>query len=85
MIMLALAATLALAVYLRLRGAGGLLIIPLAALLMPCVILFSAFVYPGDPELREAWLLAAAVGLFFGMLIAGFGYFVAPMLKNRTP
>jgi len=85
MMMLALAVTLALAIYLRLHSSLGIVIIPLAALLMPAVILFSAFVYPGDPELQQWWLMAAGVGLFFGGLIAAFGYFITPMLKDRMP
>lgn len=85
MMMLALAVTLVLSIYLRLRSTLGLAIIPLAALLMPAVILFSAFVYPGDPELQQWWLMAVGVGLFFGALIASFGYFITPMLKDRAP
>jgi hypothetical protein len=83
MMMLALAATLALAIYLRLHSKLGLASIPLAALLMPCTILFSAFVYPGDPELQQVWLMAFGVGLFFGGVIATFGYFIAPMLWKQ--
>lgn len=85
MLMLALAATLILSIYLRLRSGLGLYGIALAALLMPCAILFSAFIYPGDPELQQWWWLAVAVGLFFGGLLAAFGYFVTPMLSQRTP
>ena len=85
MMMLALAATLALAIYLRLYSKLGLAVIPLAAVLMPCVILFSAFIYPGDPELQQAWMIAVGVGLFFGGLIAAFGYFITPMISNRAP
>ncbi|SDU02166.1 hypothetical protein SAMN05216296_1309 [Pseudomonas pohangensis] len=85
MMMLALAATLILTIYLRQRSQLGLVIIPLAALLMPLAILFSAFIYPGDPELQEWWLMAVGVGLFFGGLIASFGYFITPMLGNRLP
>lgn len=85
MMMLALAATMFLTVYLRLRSKLGMVIVPMAALFMPFVILFSAFIYPGDPELREAWLVAASVGWFFGLVVAGFGYFISPMLKHRGP
>jgi len=85
MMMLALAATLALVIYLRLHSSLGIASIPLAALLMPAAILFSAFIYPGDPELQQWWLPAVGVGLFFGGLIAAFGYFITPMLINRVP
>lgn len=85
MMMTALAATLALTIYLRLHSSLGIVIIPLAAMLMPPVILFMAFVYPGDPELRQWWMMAVGVGLFFGALIAAFGYFITPMFIDRKP
>ena len=81
----ALAIAFALSIYLRLRGVHAALTIPLPALLVAAGVLFQAFIFPGDPELAEHWLIAALVGMFFGVLVAGFGYFVAPMLRNRVP
>ena len=85
MILAVLTAAFALAVYLHLRGVGAAVAIPVAAILVPEGVLFQAFIYPGDSELRQYWLMAALVGLFFGVLAAAFGYFVAPMLGNRKP
>ena len=85
MLLSALAIAFALSIYLRLRGVHAALAIPLPALLVVAGVLFQAFIFPGDPELAEHWLIAALVGMFFGVLVAGFGYFVAPMLRNRNP
>ncbi|MBF7729158.1 hypothetical protein [Pseudomonas sp. N040] len=85
MMLAVLAATFALAIYLRLHGVGALLAIPLAALLVPAGILFAAFVFPAHAELRAEWPAACGVGLFFGALAATFGYQVAAMLGNREP
>lgn len=78
-----LAMAFALAFYLHLRGRRAVPAIAPAALLVPAGVLFQAFIFPGDPELAQHWLLAALVGLFFGLLAAGFGYFVAPMIRNK--
>lgn len=83
MLLAVLAIAFALAIHLRLRGIGAALAIPLAAAVVAAGVLFQAFIYPGDPELQQWWQLAAAVGLLFGVMIAGFGYFIAPMLKDR--
>ena len=83
MLLSVLAMAFALAFYLHLRGVGASLAIPLSALLVPAGVLFQAFIFPGDPDLAEHWLLAAMVGMFFGILASGFGYFVAPMMRHK--
>lgn len=83
MLLSVLAMAFALAVYLHLRGLGAVVAIALSALLVPVGVLFQAFIFPGDPELAEHWLLAGLVGVFFGLLAAGFGYFIAPMLRHK--
>lgn len=83
MLLSVLAIAFALALYLHLRGLGAVFSISLSALLVPVGVLFQAFIFPGDPELAEHWLLAALVGVFFGLLAAGFGYFIAPMMRHK--
>jgi hypothetical protein len=83
MLLSVLAMAFALAFYLSLRGVGAALAIPVSTLLVPAGVLFQAFIFPGDPELAEHWLLAALVGVLFGLLVAGFGYFIAPMMRNK--
>ena len=83
MLFAALTASLILAIYLQGRNVRWPLAIPLAALLVPLVVLFGAFVYPGDPDLREWWLMAAGVGLFFGLLTAAVGYSSALFLQGQ--
>ena len=76
MLLSVLAIAFALALYLHLRGLGAVFSISLSALLVPAGVLFQAFIFPG-------WLLAALVGVFFGLLAAGFGYFIAPMMRHK--
>lgn len=85
MILGVLSLVLALAYYLRQRGLGFARATGLAALLPPLVIVFYAFVYPADQELRDAWVEAVLASLFFGLLVGGFGAYVASLLKPRDP
>lgn len=83
MLFAALTASLILAITLQARHVRWPLAVPLAALLVPLAVLFGAFVYPGDPDLREWWLLAAGAGLFFGLLTASVGYVSAQFLQGQ--
>jgi hypothetical protein len=85
MILGVLSLVLALAYYLRQRGMGFAGAAGLAALLPPLAIVFYAFVHPADQQLREAWAVAALAGLFFGLLLGGFGAYVASVLQQREP
>ncbi len=83
MILAALAAAFVLAMHLSMRGLPMLKAVPLAALVVPAVIMFQAFVYPGDPDLSEAWVIAALLGLFFGLLAATPAYYASRYLQDQ--
>lgn len=83
MILVALAAAFVLAMQLSMRGLPLLKAVPLAALAVPAAILFQAFIYPGDPELSEAWVIAVLVGLFFGLLAATPGFYASRYLQDQ--
>jgi hypothetical protein len=83
MILGVLSLVFALAYYLRQRGMGFFRSAALAALLAPLALVFAAFVYPADAQLREAWTVAAMGGLFFGLLLGGFGAYVASLLERH--
>jgi asparagine N-glycosylation enzyme membrane subunit Stt3 len=85
MILGVLSLVLALAYYLRQRGLGFARATGLAALLPPLFIVFYAFVYPADQELREVWDVAVLAGVFFGLVVGGFGAYVASLFQPPEP
>ena len=79
----ALLLAFAVGAYLRFRRWPAVRAIAVASLLAPLAIMFSAFVFPADPEFRTWWHITAATSVFFGICAAAAGYVLAALMKRQ--
>ena len=70
------------AAWLRLRRWPASRAIPLACVLAPVVVTFAAYVFPADPEFRKWWQSTAVTSVFFGLLAAAAGYWLAVLVQR---
>ena len=71
-----------LAAWLRLRGWPARRAIGLACLLAPAIVTFAAFVFPADPEFRKWWQSTVVASVFFGLLAAAAGCWLAVIVQR---
>ena len=71
-----------LAAWLRLRGWPAPRAIAVACLLAPVIVTFAAFVFPADPEFRKWWQSTVVTSVFFGLLAAAAGYWLAVIVQR---
>ena len=81
-IVAALIPPFAFAAWLRFRGWPASRAIAAGCLLAPAIVTFEAFVFPADPEFRRWWQSTVVTSLFFGLLAAASGYWLAVLVQR---
>ena len=81
-IVVALLLPFGLAAWLRLRGWPAVRAVALTCLLAPAVVTFAAYVFPADTEFRKWWQSTVVTSLFFGLLAAVAGYWLAIIVQR---
>ena len=81
-IVVALILPFGLAAWLRHRGWPAPRAIALACIFATVIVTFAAFVFPADPEFRKWWQSTAIASVFFGLLAAAAGYWLAVIVQR---